>query len=185
MPTLTDRDKRTIRIGAIGVVIYLVLFFGMRTWNHLEKKRSEYKDLVASAQRLKHDILPLEKRVLVTQKLKESFHMDPVKLSKASLVADASAAIQNAAKNGKVQLGPIRESPARAAAKELASIQIEGSGPVPAIIELLHRLPNLGYPIIVDAVQLNPDSKPGVLKLSLTLIILDPEKWLKEETPNV
>ena len=144
MPQLTDRDKRTIRLGAAALAIYLVLFFGLRTWNHLEKKRSEYQNLITTAQRLHREILPLENRVLLAQKLKESFRMDPAKLSKTTLVADASAAIQNAAKAGKVALGPIRESPARAAAKELASIQLEGSGPVPAIMELLHRLPNLG-----------------------------------------
>jgi len=99
-------------------------------------------------------------------------------------VADASAAIQKAAQSGKVQLGPIRETPGRSSAKELASIQLEGVGPVPAIMGFLHQLGSLGYPLVVDAVQLTPENKPGSLKMNLTIVILDFEQWKKDEVPN-
>jgi hypothetical protein len=112
--------------------------------------------------------------------------MDPAKLSNASLVADASAAIQKAATTGGVQLGPIRETRARASSKELTTMQLEGSGPVTAIVTFLHRLESVGYPLIVDSVQLNPEaSKPGMVKVTLTITILDFEQWKKEEAPNV
>src|SRR5207253_7118909 len=52
------------------------------------------------AQRLKREIAPYENRVLLTEKLKEGFHLDPQKLSRTSLVSDASAAIQRAAGTG-------------------------------------------------------------------------------------
>ena len=104
--------------------------------------------------------------------------MDPGKLSKASLVAEASAAIQKAARNGGVQIGPVRESPARTSATELTSMQLEGVGPVPAVMTLLHRLETVGFPLIVDSVQINPEpSRPGTLKLSLTIVILDFDQW--------
>lgn len=184
MPNISERDKRTIRIAGIGIAVYLVLFFGISGWKRLEAKRTEYRDLVASAERIRREVQPYENRVLLAQKLKDTFKMDPQKLSRLTVVADASAAIQKAAQSGKVQLGPIRETPGRSSAKELASIQLEGVGPVPAIMGFLHRLGSLGYPLVVDAVQLTPENKPGSLKMNLTIVILDFEQWKKDEVPN-
>ena len=184
MPNISERDKRTIRIAGIGIAIYLVLFLGISGWKRLEAKRAEYRDLVASGERLRREVQPYENRVLLAQKLKDTFKMDPQKLSRLTVVADASAAIQKAAQSGKVQLGPIRETPGRSSAKELASIQLEGVGPVPAIMGFLHQLGSLGYPLVVDAVQLTPETKPGSLKMNLTIVILDFEQWKKDEVPN-
>jgi hypothetical protein len=184
MPKISERDKRTMRIAGAGIAIYLVLFFGVGGWKRLEAKRAEYRDLVASAQRLKREVQPYENRVLLAQKLKDGFKMDPQRLSRLTLVADASAAIQKAAQTGKVQLGPIRESPGRSSAKELTSIQLEGTGPVPAIMGFLHQLESLGYPLVVEAVQLTPENKPGALKMNLTIVILDFDQWKKEGAPG-
>ena len=185
MRPITEREKRTIRFAVFALAIYLMLFFGGRAWTKLEKQRSDYQRLVTEAQRLKRDLLPYETRVLMAQKLKQTYAMDPGKLSRSTVVGEASAAIQKAASAGKVQLGPMRESPARASNRELTSIQIEASGPVSAVMTLLHKLPTLGYPLIVDTVQLTPESKPGNIKLSLNIIILDAAQWLKEAAPNV
>src|SRR5436190_10666290 len=97
MANLTDREKRSVRLAAVGIAIYLALFFGARGWKSLEAKRSEYQQLSVDAQRLKRDLQPYENRILLAQKLKENFRMDPEKLSRASVVAEASAAIQKAA----------------------------------------------------------------------------------------
>ena len=72
----------------------------------------------------------------------------------------------------------------RSSAKELASIQLEGVGPVPAIMGFLHQLGSLGYPLVVDAVQLTPETKPGSLKMNLTIVILDFEQFKTEEAPR-
>jgi hypothetical protein len=133
---------------------------------------------------LRTELRPYEDKALATQKLMESFHLDPARLTKASVVAEASAAIQKAASGGGVQLGPIREAPARTSAKELASMQLDCTGPVPAMMTLLSRFETLGYPLILDAVQVNPEPRPGMVKLHLTIIILDFDQW-KEETPSV
>src|SRR5437773_38195 len=95
------------------------------------------------------------------------------------------------------------ESPARPSAKELASIQLEISGQVQAVITLLHRLDTLGYPLIIDSVQINsgagrqsgpaggrtgpmePTGAPGMVKISLTIVILDYDPWKNEEKRNV
>lgn len=183
--TLTDREKRTLRFGVIAVAVYLVLFLGFRICKALEARRSSYQQLVTEAQRLRRELQPYENRALMAQKLKDSFHIDPRNLSRASLVAEASAAIQKAATSGGMQLGPIRESPARSSAKELASMQLEGTGPVPAAMSLLHQLEILGYPLIIDAVQISPDTaKPGMVKLNLTIVILDFDQWKTEEAPH-
>jgi hypothetical protein len=184
MANLTDREKRTIRLAAVGIAIYLILFFGVRSWKSLEARRSDYQQLSTDAQRLKRDLQPYENRILLAQKLKETFRMDPEKLSRASVVAEASAAIQNAAGAIKVQLGQVRESAARATAKELVSMQLEGTGPVPAVMTFLHRLETLGYPLIIDSLQIGADARPGMIKLNLTIIILDFDQWKKEEMPN-
>src|SRR5438045_3541348 len=133
MRTLTDSEKRTVRLAAIGVSVYLVLFFGMRVRKYLETKRSEYGQVVATATKFKGELQVYEDKVIAVKALMEKFHMDPAKLTKASVMAEASAAIQNAAAAGGVGIGPVRESPARASAKELASMQLEGSGPASAI----------------------------------------------------
>src|SRR5216117_419972 len=184
MRALSDHEKRTIRYAAVGISIYLVLFGGLRCWKYLEKKRADYQHLVKESSGLKQEVQRYETKVLVVKKLMESLRIEPAKLSRASVVGSTSSAIQKAAATGGLKLGPIRESPARASTKELASMQLEGSGPVPAVTTFLHRLENLGYPMIVDSVQLSPEPRPGMLKLNLTIIILDFDQWKKEEVPN-
>jgi hypothetical protein len=185
MPRLSNREKRTIRFAAVGLLLYLALFYGVAGWKKLEVRRAEYTQLRLDAQRLKRDLQRAENRVLLAQKLKENFHLDPRKLAKNSLVAETSAAIQNAAKAANLQLGPVRESAARPSAREASAMQFEGVGPVPAVLGLLHRLEGLGYPIIVDALQLTPDNtKPGMVKFNVSIVILDFEQWKKAEAPD-
>ena len=64
-------------------------------------------------------------------------------------------------------------------------MQLEGTGPIPAVMTLLHRLETLGYPLIVDSVQITGDAtKPGMVKVNLTIIILDFDSWKNAEAPN-
>ena len=184
MRTLTQQEKRTIRIAAAVLGIFALLYGGLNCWKLFQARRSAYALLVREARDLKKELKPYETRVPLAAKLMEEFHMDPASLSRATLVADASAAIQKAATAGGVQLGPLRESRSRSTTKEVASIQLEGSGPVPAVIGLLNRLESVGFPVILDSIQLNPDARPGMLKLSLTIIILDFDQWKTVEVPN-
>lgn len=182
---MTTREKRTVRIAGTAIAIYLVLFFGLRVWKNLESRRENYQRLVRDAGRLRREIEPYERRNADVAKLKETFRIDPLKLSRTTLVADASAAIQKAAQAAGVQLGPIRETAARATAREMTSVQLEGLGPVPAILGLLHRFETLGYPLVFDSIQLSSDpTKPGMLKLNLTIVILDFEQWKNEDLRN-
>ncbi len=184
MRTLTHHERRTVRFGAAVIVIYLLLFGGFQAWKYLAKCRADYAQLVSQADRLKQEVLLYDDRALVVKKLMESLHLDPANLSRTSVVAQASAAIQKAAMSGGVQVGPIRESPARPSSKELASVQLEGTGPVPAVMGLLNRLEGIGFPLIIDSVQLTPDMRPGQLKVNLTILILDFDYWTKEGAPH-
>jgi hypothetical protein len=106
-------------------------------------------------------------------------------LKKATVVADASAAIQNRAKNGGVQLGPIRESMTSGQGRGLATVQLEGSGQIPAVLAFLGGLDRIGFPVIVDSAQFTAvPGRPGQVKMNLTLIILDFEGWKVTEAPR-
>lgn len=182
MRTTTNREKLLIRYSAIGICVYLALFF---IWRPLQHRRTEYQQLVGEAQALRDRIKPYSARAETVQALMEKFKLDPAKLNKATVVGEASAALQKAAMSSGIQVGPVRESPARSANKELASVQFEGMGQVQAIMNLLERVKTLGFPMIVDAVQITPEKTgPGMVKLSLTIVILDFDQWKKEAKPN-
>jgi hypothetical protein len=102
------------------------------------------------------------------------------------VVAEASAAIQQAARAEKVVVGPIREMAGRPSAKEAGAIQFEGNGPIAAVLGLLHDLDHIGFPIIIDTIQITSDPRmPNGLKMSLTIVVLDFDAWKpKEEKPH-
>ncbi|NOS68466.1 MAG: hypothetical protein HOP33_00860 [Verrucomicrobia bacterium] len=181
MRTLTHREKRIVRLGAIAVALYVAFFCG----KFFVTRRADYVKLLVEGQKIKQEIRSYEDRVLTVKTLMEKFNLDPAKLSKATAVAETSSAIQKAAASGGIQFGPIRESPGRPSARELASVKLEGSGPLPALITFLHRLDSLGFPVVLDSVQIGADTaKPGMIKLSLTIIIMDFDQWKTEEPPH-
>ena len=183
MRPLTDHEKRTVRFAGIGIAIYLALFGGLQVWKFFEKRRSDYRQLSVEAQLLRQKNQQYQDKVQVVKKLMDDFHLDPVKLKKETVVSDASAAIQKAAKSGGLQLGPVRESPAHGAGMTLATVQLESSGQVPAVLGFLAGLNSIGFPVVVDSVQLTADnSRPGQVKMNLTLIILDFEQ--QKEVPH-
>jgi hypothetical protein len=185
MMRLSERERRTVRIAGLGLGIYLGLFCGIQVWRGLEARRDDYARLVTDARRAAAELVPQENRVMLARKLKEDFGFDPRTTDRATLVANASAAIQQAARGGGVQVATLRESSARASARELATMQFEGMGPVPGVLGLLHRLGTLGYPLILDAVQISSDPKrPGMVKLNLTIVILDFAQWQGKEAPR-
>lgn len=185
LPSLTDRDRRTVRIAALGLGAYLALFGGWRLFNFLGQRRAEYRQLLrdATAQRQKYELY--EARAARLRKMMESFKLDPTQLRKTTLVADASAALQQSAMQSGIQLGPIRETLNRGAERELGSIRVEAAGQVPALMSFLHRLRSLGFPLVIDSLQLSPEPmRPGTIKVSLNLILLNYEQWDEKEGSN-
>lgn len=185
MRTLTNREKRTVRLAAAAISIYLAIFYGRGIGQYLETRRSDYQQLVKDAQSLQLESLRYQNNSARLQKLKETFGMDPAKLSLETLVGEASAAIQEAAQSCGVKLGPIREAPARPAARELASMQFEGTGLAQSLTQLLYRLKTLGFPLILDSVQVQlTGKKPGMVKLILQVVMLDYSQWQEKEVGN-
>jgi hypothetical protein len=184
---LTLREKRTIRIAAVCVSIYLALLYGPVARNYFAARRQAYERLVQQAKDLRDVIKPYEEKVATATNLMDRFRMDPGKLKPSSVVAEASAAIQQMAASEKVGVGPIRETPGRASAREAGSIQFEGTGPIAAVMDLLHNLDHSGFPVIIDAVQFTSDPRmPNAIKVNLTIVVLDFDAWKpKEEKPHV
>ncbi len=181
MRPLTDREKKIIAAAAVVALLCL----GFQGWKLLEKTRADYKSLVVEAQALREKINPYEQRVQVVEKLMAEFHLDPAKLSRQTLVADTSDAIQKAALGSGVALGPVRESHGRASARELATMQIQANGQLPGVLAFLQRLGTLGFPVVVESAQVTSEPmRPGALKLNLTITILDFDQWKKAEVPG-
>jgi hypothetical protein len=171
---LTGREKLLVRYAGIGIAIYLALFGGYYVWKFFDKQRAAYVKLGQEARDLRQQTLPYQDKALLVKKLMDDFHLDPAKLKRETVVSDASAAIQNAAKSGGFGLGPIHESPAHGSGLTLATIQLEGTGPVPAALTFLASLNTIGFPVVVDSVQFTADnSRPGQVKMNLTILILD------------
>jgi len=184
MRTLTDHEKRTIRRATIGIAIYLLLFCGFQMWKFLHKQRAEYLQLVADAKELRLKVQAYQSRAESLKHMMDDFHLDPAKLSRETIVGEASSAIQKAAAGSGIQVGTVRESASRGSGDEIASMQFDGSGPVSAVTGLLDRMHALGYPLVIDSVQITPDNRPGMIKLSLTIVILNFEKWKNPEATH-
>lgn len=178
MATLTERDKRTIRYGGIALAAYLVLFFGVKLWRHFESVRTDYANLVLDTRLMRQQFETYETRRVVLEKLRGASGVDLSKVPKASLVAKTSGAIQQAALAGGIMIGPVRESPGNANRGELAVMQLEATGQVQGLLTLIQQVQTLGYPVIIDGIQMKPDLRqPGMLKLEVDLVILDLDKW--------
>jgi hypothetical protein len=185
MRSLTSHEKRTLRLGAAVVALYFLLFGGWRAWSFCQRKHIEYLRLGQQAQQLKREIALYQDKAAAVTKLMQGFKMDPAGLSRRTAVAEASAAIQQAAAGGGVAVGAVRESGARPANKELGTLQLEANGQVLAILSFLGRLESIGYPLIVETVQLTSEAaRPGLLKLNLTIVVLDFDQWKKVEASH-
>ena len=185
MRELTHREKRTVRIGAAAVAVYLLVLGGAEVRKFFERKHSQYTQLVREAKDMRNEIKLYGDKAAAAQKLMDAFKLDPAKLTRATVVGEASSAIQKAAAGGGIGVGPVRESPARAANKELATVQFEGTGPVPAVTAFLARLETIGYPLVIESVQLTPvPMGPAMVKMSITIVILDFDQWNKPAAPN-
>lgn len=182
MRELTDREKRTLIIASVAIAIYLGLFYGVRGWKELEATRLDYLRLVAEAERANRTVRAAENRLLVLENLKETLRIDPGALSRNTVVADASAAMQQAAQAANIDLGPVREGPGSPASGELATMQVEAVGQVAAVLAFVHRLEALGFPSIIESLQVTPESnRPGSVKLNVRIVILDFDHWKTRE----
>jgi len=113
MRPLNERERRTIRVAAVALGIYLVLFYGLRCWSWIEGKREEHGQLLAQAETVKVELLRERVKAARLQKLKGTFRIEPAALRRETVVGEASSAIQRAAQAQGIQLGPAREMSGR------------------------------------------------------------------------
>jgi hypothetical protein len=180
---MTERDKKIVRVASVGILIYLAAFGGIKMWKSGGAGRDDFQTLVKKVEQLQLEVRAQENKALLFEKLSAEYKFDPAKIKKETLVADASAAIQGAAQQGGIQLGPFRESPARSTGRELTTIQVEGSGPVSSALGLLHKIRTIGYPLLIDSVQITPaQGRPGQVKVNVTITILNYDQF--KEGPN-
>lgn len=182
MKQLTDSERRTLRLGAIALGIYLVAFFGLRWFRAAETVRREYAGLRNTATTLRAEAERYQIRADRLDRLMNRLQMEPGTIRTNSVVGEASSALQKAAQSQGLQVTSIRESLSRASERELGSIQLDAAGPPPAVLGLLARLNTLGVPVLVESVQFSSNPRgPGQVKFTLTLVVLDFEQWKPRE----
>ena len=81
--------------------------------------RAEYVQLVADAKALKLKVETYQGRAEVVKRMMADYHLDPAKLSRETIVGEASSAIQKAAA-GSGYSSPVRESASRGNGDEIA-----------------------------------------------------------------
>lgn len=183
--TLTASEKRTIRYGAMVILIFLALFGGLKVCKFIAGLRTHYQAMVAEARQLRMDAALDADEAAAVKKMMTDFHLDPATLSTNSAVAEANAAIQQAAKTGGVQIEAIHESTGGSSAKELGTIQFQGSGQSPSVVTLIRQLPLLGSPLVIRSLQLTADPmRPGQMKLNVTVVVLNFDDWKKGGAPH-
>ena len=182
MRALTSSEKRTARVGGVLLAIYLAVFYGLRGAQYLESKLAEYRDVSLLAEELNVQVLREKSKSQRLEKLVSSWRIDLKNLGRKTLVGEALAALQSSAQTSGVQLGPLKELPGRSSARELALLQLEGAGSTEGILQFLHGLSALGFPLVVDSLQLKTAGKePGQVSFSLAVAVLDSSGWKKEE----
>jgi hypothetical protein len=182
MRALTQREKRTVKLGAIALAAYLVLLYGLKGVRALEDWRGEYDRVRVACEAAELEMLREQVKAQRLAKLKEVYRFDPTKLRADTLVGEVRAAIQQSAQAIGVQLGPSKESPGRSDGKEIAVLQIEGTGLTPAAVRFIQSLGTLGYPLAIDWVTWKTGGlQPGQVRISLGVAVLS---YTPAQSPN-
>ena len=178
MRALSASERRTIRIAAILLAGYLVLFYGSQGIRTLEARRTAFEARRAEAAGLALEIQTEKTKAARYAKLRERMRIDPGTLRPETVVGEASASIQKAAQVFGIQLGPTKESPAGASSKEIAVIQIEGQGSVASAKGFVQALGTTGQPLVIDSIHVKaiPQS-PGQVQMTLGIAVLNFAAW--------
>lgn len=185
MKELTPSERRTVRIGSIGLGLYLVLFVGLKWFQAAESLRKEHAALRLKAAALRADVERYHLRTERLGRLMERLQVDPGTLTTNTVVGEASAALQRAAQAQGLQVSSVRETVNRSNERELGSIQFDASGPAPSVVGFLARIQSLGIPVLVESVQCTGNPRgPGQLKMLLNVVVLDFAQWKSREVPR-
>ena len=182
MRALTEREKKTVRLAAIGLVGYLVIFYGFKGWNALRDREAHVEQLRLDASLLETRILKEQRKDKRLKELRKSLAIDLEKLDDGTLVTDTRVAIGAAAKSRGVGIGPTKEAPARSDGSTLTTLQFGGGGGISNVADFIYSLPRLGFPLAIERVQITAETKkPGNVRFTMTVSVLSVQAW-KEQT---
>jgi hypothetical protein len=180
LDSMSQKDKRTLLIGGIFIIVYLGFFYGNKLLGLFEGERRAYFDQFEEAQQLGDLFKSYETRVMKIEKLREQYSLNVRTLEATNLIGNAGRAIQDLVKNSGYKMGQIREVASRGGQGIAATLQLEGTGPLKSLMPLLHRFQTTGYPLIVDSFTVRAEKrKPGEVQWSAEVILLDYQKWKK------
>lgn len=178
LDSLSEKDRKTIRYGAMIIVVYLTLFYGRTILSAFESSRVNYFAQLDEAKALEELFSSYENKVLKVEKFREQYQLNVRELSSTNLVGNAGRAIQDLVKESDFKLGQIRETLASGGTASAATFQVEGTGPLKSLMPLLHRLQSTGYPMILDTLSIRTDEKKrGHVLWSATIVVLDYAQW--------
>lgn len=175
---LSTRDRRTLKYGALFLIIYLPVFSGVKVFKGMEESRREHQLALADLETLKSRFRTYETKLLEIEKLRKQTGIQVDQLDRATVVGLASTALQEKAKSSQLTLGPIRENKGGSQGGVVSTMQLEAFGPIAGLLSFVDGIRSSGFPVIVDDVRMDPfPGKPGVIKLNLSLLILDYTTW--------
>lgn len=179
MRPLNDREKRLIRVMAIAVGIYLVLFYGRGFLASFEETRAEYELTRVQAQTVNTKILREVKKHKTLAKLRERHPVAFEALAEPTVVGDARVALEKLARACGCSLSIQKELSARSRTNEHCVFQISGGGKAKSVAKLMHNLAHSPYPYSLENVEIKASKKPEMLSYSFTLALLRYDTWVE------
>ena len=178
LESLSEKDRKTLKYGALIIVVYLSLFYGRSILAMFEGSRVQYFEQWEEARDLGDLFASYENKGLKVEKLRHQYQLNVNQLSSTNLVGQAGRSIQELVKQSEYKLGQIRETLGGGGNGIAATFQLEANGPLKSLMPLLHRLQTTGYPLIIESLSLRTDKrKQGEVQWSATVIVLDYSKW--------
>ena len=178
LDSMSEKDKRTLRYGAIAIIVYLSLFYGKSLLGLFEGNRQDYFKKLDEAEQLGALFRSYETKGMKIEKLRGQLGINVHDLSNTNLVGNVGRKIQELVKASGYKMGQIREVAGRGGQGVAATLQIEGTGPLKSLMPLMHRFRHTGYPLIIDSMNIRAEKrKPGQLQWSVDVIILDYSQW--------
>jgi len=181
LKSLSDREKRTIRIAGIALGAYLVLFTAHKVHSALEGERRAYDTLRQEADTLRIRLLKETRKRARLQGLRDHWKLGVDRLALDTVVGDARVAIEKAARACRVGLGFAREAPGRARAHVLAVFQLSGSGKTDAVAKFFDQISRTGYPVLLDTIHLKAMKAPEMVTFSFSVSLVDYVNWTAPE----
>jgi hypothetical protein len=182
---LTARERRLIRFSALGLGLYLIAYLGFAAFRGLEELRAEHGALRRYVQSSDERLA----RALVEQqrlaRLRRQCPLALERLDQKTVVGDARVALEQAAKSCGVSLATVRETPGRLRALEHTVFQVSGGGKDQNVVRFVDRMHRLGYPFVLDNVQVKAAKAPGQVTFSFSAALLDFARWSGEEARGV